>query len=357
MMSVTSSRYLFNRLALDKPRQPGISALMRIKNGEEFLRQAIESHLPFYDEIIAVYNGCTDNTALILQELAAQYPDKIRVFHYEPTVYPVLSQAHQHTPSDSVHSMANYYNFALAQASFSYAVKLDDDHLAIASALAQAIGHIRADIAKGKQQLYSFSGLNLALCENQLGIYGNEPLVGTGDIVYFPVNSGIYFHQNAQFEALHYPKSLTKSYLGLLYLHLKHVKRDYGFTNLPDPCRAEKLAQFRSSLELLALNTILLPKFHQQLIQSYGNFWYWFRSLWLVQTAQSKLSKREAPLRWQRIARWQTDVQAICWQRDLWCWLANTPQSPFVAVDLTPTQLSGAASLTSPALATRNKTN
>lgn len=332
MMSAQYSPYLFNRFNLDAPRKAGISAFMRIKNGEEFLAQTIESHLPFYDEIVAVYNGCTDNTANVLASLAAKYPEQIRVFHYEPEVYPVLSQAHQQTTADSVHSMANYYNYALAQTKFSYAVKLDDDHLAIAPTLAKAVRQIRAEIALGKQQLYSFSGLNLALCENKLGVYGNEPLVGTGDIFYFPVSSNIYFTQNAQYEALHYPKSLRKCYLGLLYLHLKHVKRDYGLANLPIECRAEKLEQFRKSLKLLPLNTILSASFHQQLIDDYSHFWFWFRSLWLVQKAQQTLSNREAPLRWQRVARWQEDVQAICWQRDLWRWFANKPNT--AAIDL-----------------------
>jgi glycosyltransferase involved in cell wall biosynthesis len=80
--------FQFSPSELDSPRKPGISAIMRIKNGEDFLEASIESHLPFYDEIVACYNGCTDNTASILEKLARRHPEKIRVFHYEPDVAP-----------------------------------------------------------------------------------------------------------------------------------------------------------------------------------------------------------------------------------------------------------------------------
>lgn len=338
-MNVDNSRYVFNRFDLDKPRSPGISALMRIKNGEEFLAQSIESHLPFYDEIVAVYNGCTDNTAAILEELATRYPTKLRVFHYEPEVFPVLSHAHQQTSADSIHSMANYYNFALMQARFSYAVKLDDDHLAIHSALNTAVAQIRQDIAGKRELLYTFSGINLAQDQNQIGIYGNEPLVGTGDILYFPVNSNIYFQQNDRFEYLHYAKSWRKQYLGILYLHLKHLKQHFGFSNLPDECRQQQLVQFRQTLKLEPLNSLQNDAFHQQLIDNYSRFWFWFRSQHMVQVLQQKLGIRAAPLRWQRIAHWRKDVSEICWQRDLWQWLAAHPSAHKLSLLLTTSNL------------------
>ena len=47
--------YAFDRSALDRPRRAGISAIMRIRNGAAFLRSTIESHLPYYDEIVACF--------------------------------------------------------------------------------------------------------------------------------------------------------------------------------------------------------------------------------------------------------------------------------------------------------------
>src|SRR5206468_7308345 len=43
-------------------RRPGISGYMRVRDEEQFLALAIESHLPFLDELVIVYNACTDRT-------------------------------------------------------------------------------------------------------------------------------------------------------------------------------------------------------------------------------------------------------------------------------------------------------
>ena len=125
------AEFQFNPATLSAPRPPGISAYMRIKNEQQFVRLAIESHLPFYDEIVAVYNDCTDATPQILRDLAAKYPQKIKVFHYLPKVVPVATKEHAKTPTDSVHSTANYYNYALSKTTYRVAAKLDADHLAI----------------------------------------------------------------------------------------------------------------------------------------------------------------------------------------------------------------------------------
>ena len=147
---------------LSGPRKPGISAYLRARNEEQFVRLAILSHLDYYDEIIACYNDCTDNTPQILHDLAEQHPDKIKVYHYLPKVHPAQSEGHAQTPDDSVHGLANYYNYALSKTTFQVAVKLDADHLAIPHKLAPLIDIIRRDIATGKQKIYPFSGINLA---------------------------------------------------------------------------------------------------------------------------------------------------------------------------------------------------
>lgn len=49
----------------------------------------IDSCIDGLDELIAVYHDCTDRTPEILRQKAAQYPDKIRVFEYRPSVYPI----------------------------------------------------------------------------------------------------------------------------------------------------------------------------------------------------------------------------------------------------------------------------
>lgn len=314
--------YLFSPSQLASPRLPGISAFMRIKNGADFLEITIRSHLPYFDEIVACYNGCTDDTALILQRLAAEFPTKLRVFHYEPEVHPVLGDAHRRTASDSVHSMANYYNYTLAQCRYQVAVKLDDDHLPIAAAMQVALARIRCDIARRYRALYCFSGLNLCGSTTAPRVYLNESFVGTGDIVFFPISPAIYFVQGPSYEQLYVAnkKSIAKHYVGLLYLHLKHLKADYGFANLPAEIKPHYVQQFSVHTRSCVFEEFNAPAQQQQLIDQYGQ--------WNYKLRQSRLCAwvlawqgREQPLRVQRLQRFQQDVARIQWQSDVLDWL------------------------------------
>jgi hypothetical protein len=311
--------FAFDARMLDAPRRPGISAIMRIRNGEDFLRLAIESHLPHYDEIIACYNDCSDATEAILDELAARYPGRVRPLHYRPRVHPPLSAEHDATPDGSVHGLANYYNWALAQARYSVAVKLDDDHLAIQGALTQAVALIRADIARGVRGLYTFSGLNLARDPGgQLAVYANDPLVGTGDILYFPVCSDMYWRQAPRFERLVIAgRRPPKQYLGLLYFHLKHIKPDLGFGNL-DPVRRHEVRQrFLRTLRTQSFEEFAAPANVAALRRAHNRLVYWLHDQPLLRAALLRLTGHRPPLRVARLQRLPGDLAAIDWQRDL----------------------------------------
>lgn len=67
-------------------RRPGVSFFSRLKNAEDFLEISIRSHLPFATEIVLVDNGSTDSTVEICERLAAECPEKVRFYKYEPKV-------------------------------------------------------------------------------------------------------------------------------------------------------------------------------------------------------------------------------------------------------------------------------
>ncbi len=223
------AEFQFNATMLDASRPPGISAYMRIKNEEQFVRLAIESHLPFYDEIVAVYNDCTDNTEEILLELQAQHPDKIKVFHYLPKVHPIGTKEHAQMPDDSVHGMANYYNYALSKTMYNTATKLDADHLAIPCKLAPVIKQIRAEISADKKKFYMASGINLIHQNHRVLAGGNivSPFSGNGDYFYHPVSPVYHYKNSFSYEELHHPppKQVERKYMGITYFHLKYLKQ------------------------------------------------------------------------------------------------------------------------------------
>jgi len=60
-------------------RKPGISALLRLANEEDFIRPCIESILPIFDEIVCTLQCSTDSTEQILRSFN---DPKIKIYHY-----------------------------------------------------------------------------------------------------------------------------------------------------------------------------------------------------------------------------------------------------------------------------------
>jgi len=318
------SEFRFTPSMLAAPRLPGISAYMRIKNGAEFLRLAIESHLPFYDEIIAVYNECTDNTEEILLTLQAQHPGKIKVFHYLPKVAKPCSEEHRQTPADSIHSMANYYNYALSKARYSVAVKLDDDHLAIPCKLAPLVERIRADIAAGNLQVYTFSGPNV---KKRNGIYlvgggGPHPFCGNNDHQYHPVSPDYTYAQGHDCEIFRQPsqQQVAREYMGIMFFHLKPLKQHSGYAYLDEPYRSLVTEQFINQGLWLPWDEFCSPKARKRMIadRPWGDrIQIAMYSMPAILNLRLKLVKKHPSLRKVRLARLRQDLAGIDFKRDL----------------------------------------
>jgi hypothetical protein len=211
-------------------RRAGLSAFMRIRNGEEFLEATIRSHINFFDEIVAVYNQCTDGTPEILERLAGELGGKLKVYHYVDRVFPPGSEDHARTEGSSPQSLVNYYNTALALTTCQVATKLDDDHLAIPEGLGRVTRMVR-EMGAGLGAMYCFAGLNLMReAGGGLGIPREDPVSGGGDIGFFPVTEGTFFVHDRRFERFE-RGGLRREFAGFLYWHLKYMKRGMGFGN------------------------------------------------------------------------------------------------------------------------------
>ncbi len=212
-------------------RKPGISAFMRIKNGADFLEATIRTHAEMYDEIVAVYNQCTDGTADILARLSQELGPKLRVFHYVPNAHPAGSEGHAKTSGDAPNSLVTYSNFALCQTRHQWVVKLDDDHLAIPDAVAAITTRLRRDDPADAKIMHCFSGLNL-MRDAQRGwhVPSEAPISGKGDIGYFRVTEGTYFTHDPRFERF-VRGGIERAFAGWFYWHLKYLKQGGGFAN------------------------------------------------------------------------------------------------------------------------------
>ena len=113
-------------------RLPGLSGVMRVHNEARMIEACIDSVINSLDELIVVCNDCTDETPTILARKVKQYPDKLRVFEYNHKVLSFEMTDEEYDlalllPDDSPRLYCNQCNYGLAQARFSYVVKIDTD--------------------------------------------------------------------------------------------------------------------------------------------------------------------------------------------------------------------------------------
>jgi len=203
-------------------RKPGISAFMRLKNEEQFVELAIESVIDSLDELVIVYNGCTDRTPDIVEACRLRYPDRIRVFEYTPEIAQLGSVEHERTPMGSPHSMVNYSNFALAKTTRKVAIKIDGDEFYLKEPFRQLTEEIRG----GKHSLpIGISGINLWDEEGEIFVNARNPILSGIDKGFFVVTPQTFFVHYRLFELFTYAFGRSA---GICFYHLKGLKKDRG---------------------------------------------------------------------------------------------------------------------------------
>ncbi len=128
----------------------GVSGMMRVKNEGQFIEACVESCIDALDELIIVWNDCTDNSAEEIERMRMRYPDKIKTFEYKHKIYAVglTKEEYEYAkslPSDSPHLLCNYYNFCLSKVSCQYAVKIDADQIYFTDKLKYWCDFLRSD--------------------------------------------------------------------------------------------------------------------------------------------------------------------------------------------------------------------
>lgn len=128
------SEFMVDLSKLKRERPVGVSGLMRVKNGAQWLAFSIDTCIAALDELIICYQESIDETATLVEQKRQQYPDKIKTYFYAPPVYAdSLSEEDfwyaYHLPKDSIHLLSNYYNYTLSKATYRYAVKIDADQI------------------------------------------------------------------------------------------------------------------------------------------------------------------------------------------------------------------------------------
>lgn len=232
-----------------KARAPGISGFMRLKNEATFLDRAIATHLQGLDELIIVLNDCSDNTPEICASWKHRFPEKIRVFEYEPSVVPIGTPDSLTIDPRSPRCIANYYNFALALTNRKIVIKIDGDHYAIADRFNNICTRVRKRLSR--KDYYPIYGLNVTMDHGEIVIYNfydfapeargdrakkqGPPPFTAGDHAFYYVDETCWHTVDPVegFEVMDLSKKSRYPGAALTYtfLHLKGMKVDRGTTN------------------------------------------------------------------------------------------------------------------------------
>ena len=210
-----------------KNRKSWISWFARLRNWWEFLEQVIESHIPYFDEIILVDNNSEDNTREICEKMQNKYPNNIKIYKYEPEVYKLWTKEYENTSEKSVHDMSYYYNRVLSKTTYKYAIKIDDDHIVISEVLEGITNGIRKNWLNKFVSVWLY---NVIQKWDDLFLPTKAPFAWLfWDFWFFPVSENTYFVKDKLCE--NFIHNLRSKYWWLWFFHLKFFKDSWWVVN------------------------------------------------------------------------------------------------------------------------------
>lgn len=111
-----------------------VSGFLRVKNEGIFIERCVESCIDALDELIIVFNDCTDNSEEEINKMVAKYPHKIRSYKYPYHILSICNTKEEfdvakNLPEGDPALLSSYNNFALQKITSEYAVKIDADQV------------------------------------------------------------------------------------------------------------------------------------------------------------------------------------------------------------------------------------
>lgn len=135
-----------------------VSAILRVRNEQEFIAAAVRSIAPFVDEVVILDNASTDATPEIMRALARELPH-VRTLQYPFEVARVGGEnieAVRAGEGASRRRLSSYYNWALRQCRCPFVLKWDGDMLA-----GDEFGAAWEAWRSGRYLSMSFAGVNV----------------------------------------------------------------------------------------------------------------------------------------------------------------------------------------------------
>jgi glycosyltransferase involved in cell wall biosynthesis len=145
----------------DSTLEPGLTAVMRLKNEARSLPFVLAALLHAVQRVIVVDNDSDDGTPDVVSRIAAEHDasDRAEIKSY-PFRVSRCGPEHLHTPADSVHSLAYFYNWSFSGVRTAYSLKWDgdmvltDDGIAALRRLAWQLEDVEAIVVIPRHPLY-----------------------------------------------------------------------------------------------------------------------------------------------------------------------------------------------------------
>lgn len=205
----------FDKNILGRKRPIGVSGLMRVKDEAEFFSASVDSCINALDELIVVYQKSSDGTEECIFTKQKQFPNKIKVFLYEPEIksHNLSEQEYEiakHLPENSVHLLSNYYNYTLSKAKYNFAMKIDADQIYNTEKLKQICDAYRSEALSPTSFkdsiVYHFTRIYAFICIKLMRFHLILPNIFTAKWTECYYKSALKFIQN---------KKITSTFSGI----------------------------------------------------------------------------------------------------------------------------------------------
>ena len=235
-VKVISNNYLvniewfhtMNIIGFNKERKEWISWILRTKNWWKFLEEVVKSCIESLDELIIINNLSTDNTRKISLNLIKKYWDKVKYYEYN---YNIVRKKKQ--KSNSIHSLAYFYNWCFSKSNYKIVWKIDDDGLFLTELFHKNISKIKNSNAFFRKNIFFYYWwLNFYKKENTVWVVSSNPYSWKyWDIWFYSISNKTYYYQEGFTEKFISNKFYIN--LGFSYLHMKYFKDEKGLKYAP----------------------------------------------------------------------------------------------------------------------------
>lgn len=217
-------------------RRDGLSALIRLRDEEAWVRLALESFVDWCDELVVVLNCCSDWTPTLVEEFRSRHPDKTRVYQYPHEIWP-MGPGHDLCPEGDPRASAALYNFTQSKSRCSHVIKLDGDMVMMDWAGAE----IRRLMSEGHDRV-RFSGVDLV--GDDLRHTGNHPTSRTNGV--YKVTSQTWYKQGPVTQNLQGIAGVPEYEIERpAFLHCKWARKSFASASVQWPANWSEMLHFR----------------------------------------------------------------------------------------------------------------